>query len=420
MNRTLNDLTVGVIAEAQQAALIRVHLALIGATHQGLLALGESLRSILARNADENGGFDTVGYFSAQQAVRRETESFFSKWVETFQALRWQAVTLPVGMLAVQHAWARRMSESANQRMSESANRRMSEWERRMEESVRRILSEQDETEAAEPDFDAVFRPQLSAVIEAANQRIYKDGIPLSGRIWNLQTQSLNGINQILAQGVADGNSAWNIAKLLQEYLGAGAECPRWTSTRLYKLTKQDIADGDRTGLYSREACAGQGVAYNALRLARNEIQVAHGMATDSLFAKMPWVEKEAINLSPSHPDIGCACEDVVVNGEDGTNVYPKGEISLPIHVHCLCYKTAVLMDDALFVEKLRGWANGSQPWQALDDYAGWLGVLPQNVFAFSLATTIANNLLVWLYGDEEDLEDALGDMTTQLPLPEG
>jgi len=44
--------------------------------------------------------------------------------------------------------------------------------------------------------------------------------------------------------------------------------------------------------------------------------------------------------------------------------------------------------------------------------------VLPQDVFAFSLATTIANNLLVWLYGDEEDLEDALGDTTTQLPLP--
>lgn len=400
MNRTLNDLTVGVIAEAQQAALIRVHLALIGATHQGLLALGESLRSILARNADENGGFDTVGYFSAQQAVRREVESFFSKWAATFQALRWQAVTLPVGMLAVQHEWAR------SHLVEESGSR-----------VAGRLLLEADE---GEPDFDAVFRPQLSAVIDAANQRIYQDGIPLSGRIWNLQTQSLNGINQILAQGVADGNSAWNIAKLLQDYLGAGAECPRWTSTRLYKLTKQDIADGDRTGLYSREACAGQGVAYNALRLARNEIQVAHGMATDSLFAKMPWVEKEAINLSPSHPDIGCACEDVVVNGEDGTNVYPKGEISLPIHVHCLCYKTAVLMDDALFVEKLRGWANGSQPWQALDDYAGWLGVLPQNVFAFSLATTIANNLLVWLYGDEEDLEDALGDMTTQLPLPEG
>lgn len=411
----LDELTVGVIAEAQQAALMRLHLALVGATHQGLLALGEALRSILARNAGEDGALDTVGYFSAQQAIRRETESFFSQWVATFQALRWQAVTLPVGALAVQHEWAgnewERINELGEQRSSESANQRISE-------GVKRTLLEAEDDEEG-PDFDAVFRPQLQAVIEAANQRIYKDGIPLSGRIWRLQAQSLNGINQVLAQGVAEGNSAWNIAKLLQEYLGAGAECPRWTSTRLYKLTKQDIADGDRTGLYSREACAGQGVAYNALRLARNEIQVAHHLATDSIFAKMPWVEKEAINLSPSHPDIGCACEDVVVNGEDGTNVYPKGEIDLPIHVQCLCYKTAVLMDDTVFVEKLRGWANGSQPWQALDDYAGWLGVLPQNVFDFSLATTIANNLLVWLYGDEEDMAGALGDTTMQLPLPE-
>jgi hypothetical protein len=395
----LDGLTVGTVDAARQAALIRIHLALIGATHQGLLALGEALRSILAKNVGEDGTLDTVGYFSAQQAIRREAESFFSKWVATFQALRWQAVTLPIGELAVEHEWAR------SHLVEESVSR-----------VVGRLLLEQ--TEEA-PDFDAVFRPQLQAVIGAANQRIYKDGIPLSGRIWNLQTQSLNGINQILAQGVADGNSAWNIAKLLQEYLGAGAECPRWTSTRLYARTKQDIASGDRTGLYSREACAGQGVAYNALRLARNEIQVAHGMATDSIFAKMPWVEKEAINLSPSHPDIGCACEDVVVNGEDGTNVYPKGEISLPIHVHCMCYKTAVLMPDDAFVEKLRGWTNGSQPWQAMDDYAGWLGVLPQNVFAFSLATTLPNNLLVWLYGDEDDLEDVLGDTTMQLPLPE-
>ncbi|MBN2392164.1 MAG: hypothetical protein JXR84_15660 [Anaerolineae bacterium] len=409
----LDQLTVGVIAEAQQAALLRIHLALIGATHQGLLTLGEALRSILARNASADGTLDTVGYVSAQQAMRREAENFFSKWVATFQAFRWQAVTLPIGMLAVQHEWARGISESANGQMSESTIQRFSEWVNRQ-----LLEAEDDATGDADPDFDAVFRPQLGAVIDAANQRIYKDGIPLSGRIWNLQEQSLNGINQVLAQGVAEGNSAWNIAKLLQEYLGAGADCPRWTSTRLYKLTKQDIASGDRTGLYSREACAGQGVAYNALRLARNEIQVAHHLSIDSIFAKLPWVEKEVINLSPSHPDIGCACEDVVVNGEDGTNVYPKGEISLPIHVQCLCYKTAVLMDDALFVEKLRGWANGSQPWQALDDYAGWLGVLPQNVFAFSLATTIANNLLVWLYGDEEDMAGALGDTTMQLPLP--
>ncbi len=408
---TLDDLTVGTVDAARQAALLRIHLALIGATHQGLLALGESLRAILARNADEKGVLDTVGYFSAQQAIQREAEAFFVRWVATFQALRWQAATLPIGGLAVQHEWARRISESANQRIGESANRK---WQMA---NGKRLFVEADGE--GEPDFDAVFRPQLQAVIEAANQRIYKDGIPLSGRIWNLQAQSLSGMQQVLAQGVAEGNSAWNIAKLLQEYLGAGADCPRWTSTRLYKRTKQDIASGDRTGLYSGAACAGQGVAYNALRLARNEIQVAHHIANDGVFAKIPWVEKEAINLSPSHPDIGCACEDVVVNGEDGTNVYPKGEISLPIHVHCLCYKTAVLMDDTLFVEKLRGWTDGTQPWAALDDYAGWLGVLPQNVFVFSLATTIANNLLVWLYGDEDDLNDALGDATMQLPLPE-
>jgi len=264
-----------------------------------------------------------------------------------------------------------------------------------------------------------VFRPQLQEVLDAANRRLYGDGLTLSQRIWNQDQQSWNGIRATLMQGVAEGNSAWNVAKQLEQYLGGGRDCPRWTSTRLYARTKQDIASGDRTGLYSGTACAGQGVAYNALRLARNEFQVVHHMATDDIFSKMPWVEKEAINLSPSHPDIFCACEDVVVNGEDGTNVYPKGEISLPIHVQCLCYKTAVLMDDAAFVDKTRGWLNGTQPWGAMDDYASWLGVMPQNMFATSLAVGIANDLVVWLWGDEEDLEALLGDQTVQLPFPE-
>lgn len=396
MAQTLDDLTVKNVADAQQAALIKVHLAEIGATHQGLTALAETFRAALMRHATTDGTLDTVGYLTVQRTLTDEWGAFFLRWANLFQALRVVVTALPFGALAVYHRWA-----------AEIRNEKLESRELR-------------EAEDPQMDFDAVFRPQLQAVIDAANQRIYGDGLTLSQRIWRLNTDSLNGIQQVLAQGVADGNSAWNIARLLEQYLGGGRDCPRWTSTRLYKLTKQQIADGDRTGLYSGAACAGQGVAYNALRLARNEFQVAHHMSTDRLFAKMPWIEKEAINLSPSHPDIGCRCEDVVKEGEDGTNVYPKGEISLPIHVQCLCFKTAVLMDDAVFADRVRGWLNGSQPWNAMDDYASWLGVMPQDVFSYSLVTTIANNLTVWLWGDEDDLAGTLGDTTVQLPLPEG
>jgi len=43
-------------------------------------------------------------------------------------------------------------------------------------------------------------------------------------------------------------------------------------------------------------------VAYNALRMARNEIQAIHHIASDHVMAAQPWIEKEQIVLSPAHP----------------------------------------------------------------------------------------------------------------------
>jgi hypothetical protein len=266
-------------------------------------------------------------------------------------------------------------------------------------------------------EIPVLFEEQIQAIIEAANQRIYGDGLQLSERVWNLSQQSIEGIRQLVFQGVAEQDSAWNIAERLEPYLGFGNECPRWTRTRLYGLTKQEIADGRRTGLYSGAECAGQGVAYKGLRLARNELQAVHHGATDTVMGKMPWIEQEQINLSPDHPDIGCECEDIVVGGEDGDGVYPKGTIILPVHVQCLCYKTAVLMDEGDFVDQLRGWSSGTSIWSAMDAYANWLGVDQLEMGTVDLVTAAAaQSMVAWLWGGEEDLAGAVSE-AVQLPL---
>jgi len=391
--KTLNDIPGDLALEAQQAGLMRLHLYFIGQTHARLIDLAAEFRSILVKYAGEDGKLDGLGNLLAQRDMLAAWQAFYEDWARLFATARWQAGSLAFGGMAVMH---RRQSEILNPK-SKSKNE-----------------------DVNQPEFDAVYRPQLQTILEAASQRLYGDGLTLSQRLWKHDQQSWNAILGTLSKGIADGNSAWNIAKELEQSLGAGAECPRWTSTRLYKRTKSDIAGGDMTGLYSGAACAGQGVAYNALRLARNEFQIAHHMATDSMFGKMPWVEKEAINLSPSHPSINCACEDVVVSGENGTNVYQKGEVSLPIHVQCLCYKTSVLMDDDVFVDRVRGWMDGTQPWGAMDDFSSWLGVMPLDAFSVSLAVGVANNLAVWLWGNEDDLDELMQDQPTQqLPLPE-
>ena len=255
------------------------------------------------------------------------------------------------------------------------------------------------------------FEPQLREVLEAVAERVYSDGFKLSQRIWNLDQESLADIQGIIRETIANADSAWNAARRLENSLGMGQECPRWTSTRLFKLTKTDIARDDTRGLIRGNPYASKGVAYNALRLARNEIQIAHAAATDVIFQRQPWVQAEKVDLSPSHPPIECDCEEIATGGENGDGVYPKGTISLPRHVQCLCFKTAVLMNDDEFVEKLRGWMNGAAQWPEMDNYATWLGVTAQGITT-AIAGEVFEQLTLplerWLNGNEDDLDSTL------------
>jgi len=239
-----------------------------------------------------------------------------------------------------------------------------------------------------------VFERTLQTLLDVAAEHLYGDGVNLSGRIWKWDRESREGINRVLMDGIANQKSAWDIAKGLEQYLGANQDCPRWTSTRLYQRTKSEIAAGDTGGLLSGKNCDGRGVSYNALRLARTEIQKAHALATDRMMAAQPWVEKEKVHLSAAHPETDI-CDDVVGGGEKGEGVYEVGTIELPLHPNCLCYKTAVLMDEKDFTSGLNGWLKGTSSWPELDSYAELIGgdvtqsILPEAV-----------TLAVWLFGD--------------------
>jgi len=212
----------------------------------------------------------------------------------------------------------------------------------------------------------------------------------------------------VLANGVAGKKSAWDIAQELEQYLGAGAGCPRWTRARLNRMTKSEIADGDMTGLLRGDECRERGVSYNALRLARNELQIVHHAANDEVMGRMPWIEKERIVMSAEHPEED-ECDDVVNAGEGGDGVYPKGTIVLPLHPGCLCWKESVRMDDADFTSRLRGWMRGEERWEAMDQYAatiGWDGQGAAPVLRGAIVSVLDN----WLSHTVEQLGDDLED----------
>jgi len=253
---------------------------------------------------------------------------------------------------------------------------------------------------------DGVFSPQLEILLNASSNYLYGDSLNLSQRIWRIDREARDGITSILLNGIANQSSAWDMAQQLEQYLGANEDCPRWTSTRLYGKTKGQIAGGDRGGLLSGTECDGSGVSYNALRLARTEIQKMHALATDRALMSQPWVEKEQIHLSAAHPEEDI-CDETVKGGEDGSGVYTVGSIELPLHPNCLCYKTAVLMGEKAFTSKLHGWLNGTQNWSEMDDYEEMLTADGGQWTDSILKSAI--NLAVWLFGNSGQLSSFSG-----------
>lgn len=367
---TLDEIEARRVWHVVRRAHLRLQLYVVGATHRRLNELAKEATGIITQQARTDGTLEGMGLYSARTQLDRAWTAWFEEWKASFLDWQEQGAMIPFGALAVYHnQWLLPQIKSLTESQSYTGQQ--------FGEAI-----------GSDELLDFVFRPQLQAVLNAARNRIYKDGLNLSSRLWRLDQESRAGIQNILFQGIANGESAMSIAKSLEQYLGANARCPRWTAARL-RLTKADIAGGDRTGLASGDDCRGQGVAYNALRLARNEINAAHAMATDYLFEKMTWIEKEEVRLSPDHA-MRDECDAVA-------GIHPKGTVLLPIHPHCLCYKVAVLIKPSEFTRRLRDWMRGGE-WDAMDRYASSVG----GDAAKAISTGLLDALLGWAYGGHD------------------
>jgi len=367
----LEKISLGRMYQASFKAVIRLQLFFTGRTHELIMDFGEKVQALILKKAGKDQVLDGTSGYVVQTEMLKMWGDLFKEWQDELQAVRREAASIPFGVMAVMHE--RLVMPALNESHPQ--------------------ISQMSQIEEARS-VGGVFERQLQMLLDIAAEHLYGDGMNLSARIWKWDRESRDGINRVLMDGIANQKSAWDIAKNLEQYLGANEDCPRWTSTRLYGRTKTQIAAGDTTGLVSRP-CDGRGVSYNALRLARTEIQKAHALATDRIMAAQPWVEKEKCNLSAAHPETDI-CDDVVQGGEKGEGVYEVGTIEYPLHPNCLCYKTAVLMDEKDFTSDLNSWLRGTSTWPEMDSYAELIGgdvsqsILPNAV-----------NLAVWLFGED-------------------
>jgi len=377
MTNKLSSIPTGKLYQVQIAALARIHLWVTGEIHLQINDFARQARAILLKRAGADGVFDGASAYQAQTEILRAWGDVQAETLKLTQAGMKQAARLPFALLAEEHE--RRVAP-----LTKDGGRL---------------------TEAVSTPYEGWVDKQFRSLVDAANTRVI-EGLNLSGRVWKLDREAREGINHLVMQAIVNKQDAFSLAKDLEQFLGANQDCPRWTSSRLYGLTKTEIASGDLQGLITGKACDGQGVAYKALRLARTEIQAIHAEAATRQMAASPWVQKERIVLSAGHPKADI-CDDVIADGESSKGIYPVGTISLPLHPQCLCYKVAVTMSDDEFVTKMRGWLDGSESWTEMDAYSenvtGGSGLLTSIIL--SNATSA---LTTWLWGTEKELEKVM------------
>lgn len=308
---SLADIPASRVWQMQQQAAMRMQLYTLGAVQKLMADFQTQATDLIHRVGSANDPLSVLQMHRLIGELDPLWKRTFTTYKRLLMALRRESASLPFGSLLILH----------NDLVAPVA-------------AKHRQRNESRELDESGPADDFLFDPQLQSLLDVTSRRIYGDGLNLSSRIWKLDEESRQGINAVLYNGVANQRSAWDVAKSLEKYLGANADCPRWTSYRLNVVPKTEIAKGDTTGLYTGSDCESQGVSYNALRLARNEIQTVHAAATDEIMGKLPWVEEEQIYLSNAHPEKD-ECDDVVNGGRDGEGIYPVGTIKLPIHVHC-------------------------------------------------------------------------------------
>jgi hypothetical protein len=163
--------------------------------------------------------------------------------------------------------------------------------------------------------------------VSGVTGRVWTDGMNYSNRVWALNQQTQNSINSIITSGIARGQSAVSMAKDLTSF-----------------LVNPTLTAGTTWTTAITKSVSGRGtVNYNALRLARSEINNTYREALIESNEASPITLCVHWNLSVSHKirDICDVWAGVDQYGFGGGN-YPAAQTPID-HPNGRCYLTDVL-----------------------------------------------------------------------------
>ncbi|MEI6865557.1 hypothetical protein [Flavicella sp.] len=179
---------------------------------------------------------------------------------------------------------------------------------------------------------------QNTAALAAFTTRKTKN-FNLSDRVWRLNAQTKEQLESLVSSGVLEGRSAANMATDLKQYLKE--------PNRRYRRIKDKKTGKLVLSNPAKNYHPGQGVyrsSYkNALRLSRNETNIAYRTSDHLRVQQMPFVVGIKVKLSKTH-QIYDICDELA--GE-----YPKGFLFTGWHVNCLCYTTTISLPKDKFIK---------------------------------------------------------------------
>lgn len=329
----LTNLRLSNVDNIQHVAVQRLTLRVFGETHRIFGEFRDWLLPIIRSSAGDDGM--VVQSKINLGLIQIEFHKTIVEWVKLLEAARENAAGLPFGPLVFKHNSY--MSGLQEQLTGDELNAVIRLWGQRRRQALL-----------------------------ATQNRVLGDGMNLSTRIWRLEADGYSRIQRTIASAFDGRTSAQDLANRAEHLLGVGRDLPRWTEDRLYGMTPRQRAESTY-GLLRGPEFRGEGISYNALRLARTEIQFANHAVSTEIAQHSPWVTGRYTRLSPEHPEIDI-CDTYASGGP-----YPVTDEILPLHPNCMCYYKDALMTKSDFTQNVRGWLDGQNSF--LDDYQAWMGL---------------------------------------------
>jgi hypothetical protein len=170
-------------------------------------------------------------------------------------------------------------------------------------------------------------KPRRPPLYDPPHLWVDPTGYRLSDRIWQTSARTRLKIDGLLGEGIRTGKGSLALSRQLEQFLLPGRAALR--TNKPY----------------------GSDASFDAMRLARSEITLAHSKATLAAASDNPFVSGIDWRLSIRHPKADI-CDNLATIGMDGQrlrNPYPVDEAPIPVqdsHPQCLCVAMPVAVDE--------------------------------------------------------------------------